>query len=84
MARAYEINKAEFLANERTRLKNLAKVKKEQQEEELKRNQHKKSLIADIEKREARRKEVCLRSCRFWVRLLIDADVTTQMSRTWF
>merc|ERR1711937_221156 len=57
VARAYEINKAEFLANERTRLKNLAKVKKEQQEEEKKRNEHKKSLIADIEMREARRKE---------------------------
>merc|ERR1719440_1573656 len=36
VARAYEINRAEFLANEQTRLKNLAKVKKEQQEEELK------------------------------------------------
>merc|ERR1712048_145339 len=57
VARAYEINKAEFLANEQTRLKNLAKVKKEQQEEEIKRNQHKQSLIADIEFREARRKE---------------------------
>jgi len=46
VARAYEMNKAEFLANERTRLKNLAKVKQEQQEEELKRSEHKKSLIA--------------------------------------
>ena len=89
VTRAYEINKAEFLANEQTRLKNLAKVKKEQQEEERKRNEHKESLIADIELREARRKEVCLlvkwlprplvwNGCLvlFW---LIGVDITTWM-----
>lgn len=54
---AEEINRKEFYTNADRRRKDLAKVKEEQEKEEKKRNAHKLSLIADIQQREARRKE---------------------------
>jgi len=57
VARAEELNRNEFYANADRRRKDLAKVKKTQKGEELKRNAHKLSLISDISQREARRKE---------------------------
>merc|ERR1712037_601477 len=57
VAAADELNRQEFYANADRRRKGLAKVKKEQEKEEKKRNAHKLSLIADINERERKKKE---------------------------
>merc|ERR1712139_656051 len=57
VAAAEELNRQEFYANADRRRKDLAKVKKEQEKEEKKRNAHKLSLIADIDQRERKAKE---------------------------
>jgi hypothetical protein len=57
VAAAEELNRQEFYANADRRRKGLAKVKKEQEKEEKKRNAHKLSLIADINERERKAKE---------------------------
>lgn len=56
VAKAEELNRNEFYANAESRRKDLAKVKKEQKEDEKKRNAHKLSLISDIRQREAKKK----------------------------
>lgn len=56
VAAADELNRQEFYRNADQRRKELAKVKKEQELEEKKRNAHKLSLLADINERERKAK----------------------------
>lgn len=70
VAAADELNRQEFYANAERRRKDLAKVKKEQELEEKKRNEHKLSLIADINQREQKAKD----AQRAFVKLGIAAE----------